>query len=171
MKKRVVSAAVLALAAGKASAQAVYEPFDYGAAGGTNLATSNTAGYVNPMNGLAWFNATATGQTTPVTLTNSSLDISGLAASAGGSIAITANSASVAPRIGIQPAAFTGSSSFANGGTTLYYSLVLDITDMTGFSSTAPNALLAGFNNTVGTQGTIPAAVGARLYVTSGRSD
>ena len=68
MRKKIVPAVgILALAAGKVSAQLVYEPFDYGTASvGTAVGHTSTGspdpftGYLNPMVGQTWF-ATNTG--------------------------------------------------------------------------------------------------------------
>ena len=78
MKKQLVPAiGILALAAGKVSAQLVYEPFDYGTASvNTNLGHTSTgtpdpfSGYLNPMAGAQWFDGnTGIGTGTPFELT------------------------------------------------------------------------------------------------------
>src|SRR5262245_2573530 len=97
--KKLIPAVTLALAASKASAQLVYEPFDYGSTSvGTKLSnlTGSPAfsGYTNPMNGVTW----AETSTSVVTSVNEAMILSGNIPTPGALVPASGNSIS-APRL------------------------------------------------------------------------
>jgi autotransporter-associated beta strand protein len=168
---------VLALAASKASAQLVYEPFDYGTNSvGTNLANLTGKplyrGYRNPMNGENWFD-TNTGYAANgpgpdddtenagvgLTINNGGLPApAGLTPSVGNSAQyLVENISSRSARVAVNPLGITSG--------TVYFSFNFKITDGTNIPATLPGGFFAGFNTPFGTSSTNPATVGTRVQV------
>jgi autotransporter-associated beta strand protein len=165
---KLLPAVALAVASAEASAQLVYEPFDYGTASvGTNLGNVGPTtffGYINPMSGnpyaIVSTNAPATGPfTNEATIASGNLNVpTGFVPASGNSLTYSGSLRS--PRIGITAAPFTQASN-----ATMYYSGVLKITDLTNVPVNAAGVFIAGFNNSVGTQTGQVTAVAARLHV------
>jgi fibronectin-binding autotransporter adhesin len=158
----IAGAAALALGASSASAQILYEPFDYGSSAiGTNYAntTGSTAfqGYLNPTTNLPWASALSAASGDPRVIAGSQPQIGGLAAFVGDRGGTDALIGSKQPRVGIV------SGGFNQPGTTLYYSLAVQLTDLTGLT-TSP-FIVGGFNNSTGTQAGAANQIGTRLQV------
>ncbi len=179
MKKRhliVPAAGVLAFAASQASAQIIYEPFDYGSASiGTNVAnlTGSPAykGYINPMNGLYWYDTnTATTGGTPyeVSLISGSMSNSvtpylqpSMGGMADAPFAGTSSSTRT-PALQLAPTAYTSG--------TLYYSTEFQVHDLAGalaFNAINPDngAFFVAFANSSGTQTNNPSVLGAKMSI------
>jgi autotransporter-associated beta strand protein len=186
MKKYLPAIGILALAATKASAQLVYEPFDYGTnslvagpgvpAGGANQLGNTSgnptySGYINPMSGSQWYSTGLAGTSTPyeISLISGNLTPSytnGLAPSTGNSTEFRVeNIQTRTDRISIAPGALT------TQGDTVYYSFAFKITDKTNLQVGGAGAFFAGINDAVGTQTSNIGTVGARLQVRINPSD
>jgi autotransporter-associated beta strand protein len=166
MKKRSVVSAlgILAAAASSASAQLVYEPMDYStatSATGTNLANltgaPTFAGYQNPMNGQTWFDTGTNGAGAEQTLSNNNLTPTGagvtLAPSYGGALQYNGGGTAGA-HLSTDKNGRIALGQTITGGS-IYYSFLLNISDLTHES---PN-FVAGLNSTVGTStGTLSGA-------------
>jgi autotransporter-associated beta strand protein len=164
------------LAAADASAQMVYEPFDYGStAVGTPLAnltgTSPTfTGYTNPSNSVAWYdaNTTASGSGgSELTLAGGNLSPTipasqGLAAPAGGMLRYNVDTAaSRSARLMLGPGVVSSG--------TVYYSMLFRVTDV-GALNAGGGAFFASFNDSPGsfTPGNNPSSDPARLQIRLG---
>ncbi len=134
-----------------------YEPFsDSTGSGGTSYADgSPLAGQTNA-NGQSWFTA-GTGTPQP-TIAAGDLTISGLASASGGHSAAFGGTGNNA-RINLS----VGSGGISSG--TVYYSLAMKLTDLTGLAS--GGQFFFGFNNTQGSQATTPNTVVTRLETRS----
>jgi autotransporter-associated beta strand protein len=182
MKKYVPAIGILALAATRASAQLVYEPFDYGTnslvagpgapAGGANQLGNTTgsptySGYINPMSGTQWYSnaGSGAGTNTPyeISLVSGNLTpgyTNGLQPATGNKVEFQVASIQTrVDRIGIAPGAFT------TQGDNVYYSFAFKITDKTNLGVGGAGAFFAGINDAVGTQSSNIGTVGARLQV------
>jgi autotransporter-associated beta strand protein len=166
-RRRAVAAAALfsAVAAATASAQLVYEPFDYGTNNTGRPIGSLFGGPTNPMSGSVWFEANSTPAANQFTLQSTGpAQVAGLDAFGGGAIGrqdvplTTGFSRTI--RTSFNPTGFA-----SNDGTTVYYSFALKVTDLTGVGTTP--GILAGFNNTFNTLtgNANPSAVGTRLQI------
>lgn len=118
--------------------QSIFDPFDYAA--GVNLPGQTNA------EGLAWYYA-GTG-TTPVSVTNGSLQVTGLVPSTANSILFGAATGPSA-RLPLVKTVTSG---------TLYYSFVFKVLDL-GVLSTG--GFFAAFNNSIGNQTGTPTIIGA----------
>ncbi len=181
MKKKYLPAiGILALAATKASAQLVYEPFDYGSnslvagpgvpAGGANQlgntgAAPTNSGYVNPMSGTQWYSTGLAGTSTPYEISIVSGNLTpgytnGLVPATGNSVQFRVDSVQTrTDRIAIAPGALT------TQGDNVYYSFAFKINDKTNLGVGGAGAFFAGINDAVGTQTSNIGTVGARLQV------
>jgi autotransporter-associated beta strand protein len=159
-----------------APAQMIYEPFDYGTSSvGTNLANQTGTlplftGYTNPMSGRVWTDANTTvgtGTISEVTigagnLTPSAAGSQGLAASTGNLAQYDVSSTSSrTARIDLGPGAL------ASG--TMYYSMLLRVTDTTNLNA-AGGAFMAAFSDepTTFTPGFNPGSDPGRLQIRLG---
>ena len=127
-----------------------YEGFDY-----TITPTStNLVGHATP-EGLTWDQAgPTTGGTNVPAVVAGSLSYSGLAPSTGNSAHLGGvDSGGMAARLSLKSSVSSG---------TLFFSCIIKITDITSLST--GGVFWAGFNNTAGSQSTLPTAVGARIY-------
>jgi hypothetical protein len=133
-----------------------YEPFaPVTASGGTAFAVgADLIGQTNAA-GLTWFQAGPNGALTnqPV-IQSGNLDVAGLAFPAGNSVQF-GGGGGMAARCQI-----TNGSGITSGS--LYYSLLLKITNIAGLSSSG--VFWAGFNNSSGNQTTTPSVVATRIY-------
>ncbi len=133
-----------------------YDPFaDATGSGGTSYAVgANLVGQTDAQ-GQTWFQAGPASATTPK-ITAGNLTYAGLPVSQGNSVSFGGNG---------QSARLNTSSVVGTG--TIYYSFILDVTGITGLSTSG--VFWAGFNNSVGSQATTPTTVATRLYTkTSG---
>src|SRR5689334_9768395 len=120
---------ILGLAASSASAQLVYEPFDYGSGALTGTAanfantTGSTAfqGYTVPSSGMPWFSTgtTAAAATDDLKVLAGNLQVAGLATATGNMGGSDAFRTVRTPRVQIAPSGLTSNA-------TLYYSLALN---------------------------------------------
>jgi hypothetical protein len=152
MKKRLVAVALFS-AASAASTSAfgsvVYDQFDYPtgtslstASGGTWTATSSGTGEVSVVaNNLQYTDANPAYGTTIGTPTGNAANIP--------------NAAAKSDRIGLN--------GLPSGSGTLFYSMLIDVTNLTGL--TTSGAFIAGFNNSTGTATSSITQAGARLQV------
>ena len=165
---KLVPAAAIVLAASKVSAQLVYEPFDYGSASiGTDMSNLTGAngtpaffGYLNPMSGQYWADTGTTGSAAEHVIKSGSLaSIPGLQASTGNSDGTDLLTTARTARLGIGPSGFT------TPGTTVYYSFAMQVGDISTLSpsTSATGAIVAAFNNSVGTQTGQPTVFGTEL--------
>jgi len=120
------------------------EPFDYNP--GDNL-----SGQTSP-SGLTWADVGTSTAGPYVTIQSNNLAVTGLAAAFGNSIRFGGLGKS---------ARLSFPSKYTNN--TVYYSFALKILDLTGTSGTG--GFIAGFNNSIGTQGNQPTVIGTRVYV------
>ena len=129
-----------------ASAQLVYEPFNYAA--GTSL-----DGKVNPGNAQPWSAISADPGDDEIVVNASSLAYStSFAGSVGGSVSYAGTGKS--ERLSLGPVIASG---------TEYYSLVLNVASVGGMTTTP--VFVAGFSNRSGPSDFFPTAVGTRLYL------
>ncbi len=129
MNKLRVAATILIFSSQVWAAAAVYDGFDYP----TTPAPQYLGGKANP---LPW---TIAGNGVDALITAGSLSVIGLQAPVGNSVTLSGTAASngMVDRIGLG-----GGGSFSSGS--LYYSLILRVTDLTGLSTSG--AFVAGFN-------------------------
>ena len=130
------------------------DPFASAAAnGGTAYAPgTDLIGQTNAQ-GFRWYQAGPNTTNQPL-IQSGSLQITGLAASLGNSVSFGGNGTSA--RFDL----FTNSSSINSG--TIYYSFILELTDIAGMSSSG--VFWAGFNNSSGAQTSTPTTVATRVY-------
>ncbi len=128
-----------------------WEPFNY------SLTPTNLVGQANPNgNGFNWYQAgPTTGGTNVPSIYSGSLSYPGLAPSTGNSVFFGGiDSGGMAAR-------FSESSSVLASSNTLYYSFIFQVTATNGLSTASP--FWAGFNNSTGSQSTLPTIVGTRI--------
>ncbi|MEO6434320.1 MAG: PEP-CTERM sorting domain-containing protein [Tepidisphaeraceae bacterium] len=173
--RRIATLASVSLAASAATqtsraALALYEPFNYtvatglaGVNGQALTATGSPVGYTAP-NGNQWFSASYSAHTTTYNQANDALvnandlTVAGLD-KPGTSNAVNFGGAGSSPRL-----AFTSIDNAGDGSARpAYFSIAFQITDLS--ATNAAGGLLAGFNNTRGSQSTNPSTVGAALFV------
>ncbi len=146
VKKLLPAIGVLFAAAAQASAQLVYEPFDY--------ISASLDGQTNPGNGLSWSKMSADPDNDDnILINNSNLGWPGIAPASGRSVTFAGAGASERLSLGKE---------FNSG--TLYYSLVFQVTS----PMTTTPAFIGGFSNGAGESGAQPQSVGARLYLKQG---
>jgi hypothetical protein len=144
--RKLLPAIALLVAASKASAQLVYEPFDY--------AGSSLDSQINPGNGLPWSKMSFDPDNDDeIAVTNSNLASSGLSFPTGKSVTFGGTGASERLSLG---------QDFDSG--TFYYSLTFQVTS----PLTATPAFIAGFSNASGEVEAQPQSVGTRLYLKQG---
>jgi hypothetical protein len=155
MKKQLL---VVSLALGTATAYALpdYDPFAdaSGSSGGTYTVGANLVGQVNAQ-GQTWYQAGPSSSTQPK-LVSGNLSYPGLPTSQGNSVSFGGNGESA--RLNLSSVVGSG---------TVYFSFLLDVTSISGLSSSG--VFWAGFNNSTGSQTTTPTTVATRIYTkTSG---
>jgi PEP-CTERM motif-containing protein len=147
--RKLISAAALSLAiAGTASAAAFYEPFTY------NI--GDLHGNVNPGSGTKWYSTATSGTADRVQVTSGNLVYTGLPTPDPASNSASFGGDGRTDRISL-------GNNYTSG--TVYYSLLLKVSDLTGAPSTG--ATVMGFNNTPQTDATDDTA--AQPTVVSGR--
>jgi autotransporter-associated beta strand protein len=155
---KLVPAVVLAVASAEASAQLVYEPFDYGSNSINKPLdnpgdSTNNGGYTNPQNGYKWF------QTGTNTAFGQNQVVSGNVSSPPGGVAATGNQVlsgkNKGSRLQVAGLAFNSGS--------IFYSLNLNVTDITNLSFSP--SFIFGLNNGQGSQGGAAGIMGARLRI------
>lgn len=152
MRQLIFAIAMSFCLVGGASAAVFYEPFNYN--------PGNLRGNINSGSNTTWYSSATSGTDDQVQVINGSMSYSGLPASVG-------NSTSYGGDGRTDRIAFPSSYNSANS-TTVYYSLLLKVTDLTG--TLAAGATIAGFNNTPqtaandGTAGQ-PTTISGRLLI------
>jgi hypothetical protein len=151
MTKYLAYAAALGLATA-AQAAIFYEPFDY--------ATGNLGLNINPSVNQTWYSSASSGTDDRVQVASGSLSTTGLPASVG-------NMASLGDS-GRTDRIFLGQNRDANNSTSVYWSLLMNVTDLTGAG--ASGATIFGFNNTAQSElnhdtAAQPSAISGRLLV------
>ncbi len=141
-----------------------YEPFaDLTASGGTSYTVGSTVkGNINAT-GDVWFGAGTTTAGTKAVITGINLSYPGLAASSGNAYQTSAASGEGA-RMFVSLQTSGSAMGITNQNVTLYYSLIIQLTDVTALSTTGEYWI--GFNNqgTVNNQTSQAGIQGARLY-------
>ena len=154
MLKNIVPFASLCLFARTAFALPDYEPFaDSTGSGGSSYSTgSNLVGQTNA-SGQVWFQA-GSGVNPQPTIAAGDLSISGLASTGGGqSAAFGGNGSNARLNLSVGAGGITAGS--------VYYSFAMKLTDITGLSTSG--VFWAGFNNSQGSQTTVPNTVATRI--------
>ncbi len=131
----------------------LYDGFDYAEA-------AALGGRVNPSTGLAWAKG-GTGTDAVVSAASQNLSVVGMPGSTGKAVVLSGAPASnaVVDRIGL------GAPMAAISKGTLYYSLMLKVTDITGLSETEGGAFLAGFSNSPPTSTAAVTNAGSKLVI------
>ena len=149
MTKR-LAAALLVSAAAHASGSVIYEQFNYSTG---NLGTVGSPPWTATTAGTG--DITVIANSLQYTDANAGYD-STVGTPAGNMVSIP-NAAAKSDRIG------TSSAGLPSGSGTLFYSLLLQVTNLTGV--TTSGAFIAGFNNSAGTATTTITQAGARLQI------
>jgi autotransporter-associated beta strand protein len=141
-----------------------YEPFaDASASGGTSYVTGNTLkGSVNAT-GDTWFGTGVTTTGTKAVISGNNLSYPGLPASSGGAFQ-TAAASGEGGRMFVSSQTSGNVIGITNQNVTLYYSTIVQLTDISALSTTGDYWI--GYNNqgTVGGQNSQPGIQAARLY-------
>jgi hypothetical protein len=144
--RKLLPAIGVLVTAASASAQLVYEPFNYG--------SGNLDSQINPGNGLPWAKLAFDPETEDnILVTDSNLGVTGFSPSTGRSVTYGGLGASERLSLG---------QDFSSG--TFYYSLAFKVTS----PLTATATYIAGFSNGSGESLIQPQQVGARLYLRQG---
>jgi hypothetical protein len=131
-----------------------YEPFANATANsGTSYAIGSALPGQTNAQGLAW--VLAGGNSNLQTIVSGTLSYPDLLADSGNSVSIGGPTTGNFSRWDFN-SSFSGSSN-----QTIYYSMLLNVTNLGTLGS---GIFLAGFNNSVGAQGSVPTTIGARLY-------